>query len=144
VRTRQLLGVAVEPELVAKWRGWYAPTRQAFRTDLLAPDVAAIVPANEADPIEEWRDTFFMYGGTWTWLDEAEFGSLPRKAQRGLQAVRRKVIRPKPLPVWESELARSGDQPMFDWIQAGVRWRRQRRADPGRPRTLPSLAGRAH
>lgn len=72
-----------------------------------------------------------MYCGTWTWLSEQEFNSLRPGLRRSLLAVRRRTVRPKSMPAWPSELAGSGDQLMFSWIESGV-------ARPSRHRDVPS------
>jgi hypothetical protein len=116
----QVLGVGVDEALVKRWRTWFAPSIQPFRTDLLPPEVAAAVPTREAEPTPEWQDTFFMYSGTWTWLSEEEFNSLRPSLRRSLLAVRRRTVRPKSMPAWPSELAGSGDELMFRWIASGT------------------------
>jgi len=103
----EVLGVGVNEALVRRWRTWFAPSVQPFRTDLLPPEVAAAVPAREAKPTPEWEDTFFMYSGTWTWLSEQEFNSLCPTLRRSLLTVRRRTVRPKSMPAWASELASS-------------------------------------
>jgi hypothetical protein len=124
----EVLGISVGSELVDRWRVWFAPPTQPFRTDELPPEIVAAIPDNRAEPTSEWRDTFFMYGGgTWTWLDEEAFGSLPSRCRRALLAARRKSVRPKKcVPVWPSELARSGDDLMFEWVASAVRPSRHR------------------
>ena len=72
----EVLGIPVRSRILRRWREWFAPETQPFRTDLLSSEVAAAVPDNPSEPTEEWRDTFFMYGGTWTWLDEDAFLAL--------------------------------------------------------------------
>lgn len=119
--SRQVLGIDLDDALITRWREWYAPERQAFRTDLLDPEIAATVPHTELEPTEEWVDTFFIYSGTWTWLDEAEFGALPAPTRRAMQAVRRRVMYPKRLPVWRSKLDRFGDGPLLAWVASGAR-----------------------
>lgn len=64
--TTEVLGIGVDELLVERWRGWFAPSVQPFRTDVLPDRVAAGIPMKSAEPTPEWRDTFFMYGGTWT------------------------------------------------------------------------------
>lgn len=117
----QVLGIGVDELLIERWRGWFAPPVQPFRTDLLPPRVAAGVPMHSVEPTPEWRDTFFMYGGTWSWLSEAQFNELRSSHRRSLLAVRRRTVRPKSMPAWPSELARSGDDLMFQWVASSVR-----------------------
>jgi hypothetical protein len=129
--TAEVLGIGVDERLVERWRGWFAPPVQPFRTDMLPPQVAAAVPIRPAEPSPEWRDTFFMYGGTWTWLSEAEFTALRPGHQRSLLAVRRRNVRPKSMPVWPSELARTGDHLLFRWVESSVRSSRHGMVEPG-------------
>lgn len=119
--TAQVLGVEVDEALIERWRDWFAPSTQPFRIDTLPPEVTAAVPMRKREPTSEWQDTFFMYGGTWTWLNEDEFNALRPGLRRSLLAVRRRTGRPKSMPVWPSELARSGDQALFAWVASSVR-----------------------
>lgn len=152
----EVLGIGVDEPLVKRWRDWFSPTVQPFRTDLLPPDVAAAVPAIERRPTPEWADRYSMYGGTWTWLSEDEFTKLRPSVRRSLLAVRRRTVRPKSMPAWPSELARSGDELIYNWIESGtVRpsrhrevsgmvWRRAQAILPHAERlagTFPSAAG---
>lgn len=116
----EVLGIGVEEALVERWRTWFAPPLQPFRTDLLPPEVAAAVPARQVAPTPEWEDTFATYSGTWTWLSEEEFNALRPSLRRSLLAVRRRTGRPKLMPAWPSELAGSGDELMFRWIESGT------------------------
>ncbi|MFC7624082.1 hypothetical protein [Microlunatus sp. GCM10028923] len=119
---REVLGIAVDDALVRRWRDWFAPARQAFPLDLADPKVAGDLPVQKGEPTAEWRDTFFLYGGSWTWFDETEFAALPGRSRRALLAARRRTMRPKSARLlWPTELAREGDEPMFRWIEAGVR-----------------------
>jgi hypothetical protein len=116
----EVLGIGVDEARIDRWRDWFAPSVQLFRTDILRPQVAAAVPIRQVEPTPEWTDTFFMYGGTWTWLCEEEFDSLRPSLRRSLLAARRRTVRPKLMPVWPSELARSGDDLMFRWVASGA------------------------
>jgi len=127
----EVLGVGVDEALVTQWRGWFAPPVQPFRTDLLAPEIAAEVPIGEAKPTPEWEDTYSMYSGTWTWVSEEEFHSLRPSLRRSLLAVRRRTSRPKSMPAWPSELASFGDELMFRWIESGT-------VRPSQHRDVPS------
>lgn len=122
----EVLGIPVRSRLLRRWREWFAPPSQPFRTDLLSPVVSAAIPDYRAEPTDEWRDTFFMYAGTWTWLDEAAFMALRPSHRRALLAVRRRIVRPKRMPVWPSDLERAGDQLMLSWVASGVRSSRHR------------------
>lgn len=117
----EVLGIEVDDDLLRRWRSWYSPERQPFRVDGLAPGVAAQVPVHNRSPSAEWRDTFFLYHGTWTWLTEEEFKTLPFTARRSLHARRRASMRPKPSPVWPSALSRDGDAALLAWVESGVR-----------------------
>lgn len=116
----EVFGIGVDETLIERWRNWFAPSVQPFRTDVLPPQVAAAVPMRQAEPTPEWTDTFFMYSGSWTWLCEEEFNSLRPSLRRSLLAARRRTVRPKLMPVWPSELARSGDDLMFRWVASGA------------------------
>lgn len=128
----QVLGVSVAGRLLSRWRGWFAPPEQPFRTDLLSSEMHLAIPHREMEPTSEWRDTFFMYTGTWTWLSEAEFTDLRPGQRKTLLAVRRKTVRPKSMPVWPSELAAAGDKLMLDWIASGAVRPSRHRAVAGR------------
>ena len=126
----QVLAISVSGQLISRWRDWFAPPEQPFRTDLLSPDLRAAIPQRDKEPTAEWRDTYCMYAGTWTWLTEAEFMDLRPGQRRSLLAVRRRTVRPKPVPLWPSELATAGDRLMFDWIATGA-------VRPSRHRDVP-------
>ncbi len=128
----EVLGVPVGSSLVSTWHGWFAPPVQPFPIQLLSPGVAADIPDHRVEPTAEWVDTFFMYAGTWTWLDESAFLSLAPSRRRSLLAARRKSTRPKKvISVWPTELDAAGDQLMFDWISSSVRPSRHLSVDPG-------------
>lgn len=116
----EVLNIPVPSELVDRWRGWFAPLAQPFRTDLMTPELALALPDRQLEPTPEWMDTYFMYGGTWTWLTESDFFALRPGQRRALMALRRRTVRPKFVPVWPSELAAGGDRLMFDWVASGV------------------------
>lgn len=119
---QQVLGVPVDDELVSDWRGWFAPPVQPFPVHLLHSDLAVDLPSRRVEPTPEWVDTYFMYGGSWTWLDEPAFLDLAPGRRRSLLAARRRSTRPKQvLSVWPSELEAAGDQVMFRWIGSNVR-----------------------
>ena len=90
------------------------------RLDSLDPDVLDQLPeAPQGRHItDEHRDTFFMYGGTWVWLNESQFRALPTQTQRALIAERRRTSRPKPSPSWPSQLTQHD---LVRWVEAGVR-----------------------
>lgn len=120
VPSAKVLGIDVGEDLVDRWRAWFAPPIQPFRTDILQPQVVAALPIRQVEPTPEWTDTFFIYGGTWTWLGEEEFEAFRPSLRRSLLAARRRSVRPKLMPVWPSELARAGDDLMFRWIASGA------------------------
>lgn len=127
----EVLGVPVHSDLVSTWRGWFAPPVQPFPIHLLRPDVAADIPDHHMEPTAEWIDTFFMYAGNWSWLDEVAFLELAPGHRRSLLAARRKSTRPKKvISVWPTELDAAGDQLMFDWISSSVRSSRHRSVGP--------------
>lgn len=137
VMSAEVLGIGVDESLIDRWRDWFAPSVQPFRTDVLPPQVAAAVPIRQVEPTPEWTDTFFMYSGTWTWLCEEEFDSLRPSLRRSLLAARRRTVHPKLMPVWPSELARPGDDLMFRWVASGA-------VRPSRHRDVPGgVWGRA-
>lgn len=119
--TRTVLGIPVDDQLIERWRGWYAPRFQPFRVDLLDDRLAAHVPARATAGSAEWRDTFFMYAGEWTWLEEEELRALAPEVRRALMDVRRRGTGSKPSPVWPSVLRERGDDPLLRWVEAGVR-----------------------
>jgi len=127
-----VLEISVPAPLCRRWRGWFCPDLQPFRTDLLRPEVASALPDRHVDRTAEWEDTFFMYAGEWTWLSEAEFLALRPSHRRALLAVRRKTVRPKLMPVWPSELATAGDELMFEWVASGQVRPSRHNAVPGR------------
>lgn len=139
---REVLGIEVGDDLLSRWHGWYAPQRQPFRVDELSPQLAAQVPLREGTATAEWRDTFFLYRGTWTRLTDDEFEALPLAVRRALQKRRRAGLRPKPSPRWPSTLAQGGDDPLLHWVEAGAApsehaqvseaiWKRARQILPG-------------
>lgn len=97
----------------------------------MSPEVAAAIPERQVQATAEWVDTFFMYGGTWTWMNEAEFSALRPSHRRALLAIRRRTVRPKLMPVWPSQLAVAGDEVMLRWIASGA-------VRPSRHRAVPA------
>jgi hypothetical protein len=152
---RKVLGIPVDDQLIERWRGWYSPQYQPFRVDLLEEQLAASVPTRALTETPEWRDTFFMYAGEWTWLAEEEFRALGPETRWALMDIRRRGSGTKPSPVWPSELRKRGDGPLIRWIEAGVRpsrhmdvpddvWENARRRLPGATElsgTYPSGSG---
>ncbi len=149
---RTVLGIPVDDELMARWRGWYSPPYQPFRVDPLEKRFAALVPSRALAESPEWCDTFAKwYGGDWTWLAEEEFRALDPEVRRALMDIRRRGPGSKPSPVWPSELRRRGDAPLIRWVEAGVRpsrhtevpgdvWERARDSLPGADRLAGTYA----
>lgn len=126
----EVLGIPVEQRLLERWRGWYAPERQPFPIEGLAPEAVARLPRGSVEASDEERDTFFLYGGRHVWLSEEEFDRLPREAARELRRSRRAGMRPKPDPVWPSQLRADGDDALLAWVDAGCRPSRHREVPP--------------
>lgn len=118
--TAGVLGIDVPDSLLDQWRGWYAPAVQPFPIERLDDGERALLPQRMLRPTPEVRDTFFLYRGPWAWLDEGEFRALPSGLRRRLLSARRQAMRPKPSPVWPSELAEAGDAPLWRWVEAGT------------------------
>lgn len=117
---REVLCIEVDDDLRERWRTWFSPARQPFRVDGLPQHLTAQIPRRTTEATAEWRDTFFLYRGSWTWLTEGEFDDLPSDARRALRSRRRADMRPKPDPVWPSRLAQDGDAALLRWVGAGV------------------------
>lgn len=117
---REVLGIEVDDDLLARWRTWYAPERQPFRVDDLPSQLAEQVPRVEGTATPEWRDTFFLYRGAWTWLTEDEVETLPFAVRRALRHSRRAGMGPKPSRMWHSAFASDGDDPLLRWVEAGA------------------------
>lgn len=117
----RILGITVPAALVTAWTGWFCPPLQPFPVDGLPESLIAQLPARSVTPTPEARDTFFLYRGSWRWLDEQEFDGLPREAQRLLRRARRLATRPKPPVPWPSSLEDGNLGPLLTWIEAGCR-----------------------
>lgn len=140
----EVLGIEVPASLVRRWRGWFAPEHQPFRTDRLVADRPL---GRELDPSPEVRDTFHVYGGTWVWLEESDFVELSLGVRRAL-LLRREAIghvgrlatstrravesgRTDSRVVWWPSLVRVvGDGPVFSYVEEGVRPSRHREVSP--------------
>ncbi|MGD8150411.1 hypothetical protein [Ornithinimicrobium sp. Y1694] len=126
----EVLGIPVAEELLARWRDWWAPERQPFPVGDLPADQLAALPEGTADPGEsdppsgvitdEVRDSFFVYGGTWRWLTQAQFGALPSELRRSLIAARRRWSRTKPAPPWPTHLRAGDEDRLLRWVAAGA------------------------
>lgn len=137
------LAIDVPKQLLVSWREWFAPRLQPFRIDVLPDDVLGHVPRRAHVATDEHRDTFFLYGGEWTWLEESEFVALPRSVRRALLASRRRLMRPKPSPPWPSALAAKGDAPLLSWVEAGTRPSRHDEVDASTWRSCEDALPRA-
>lgn len=95
----------------------------------------------------EVRDTFHMYGGNWTWLEESEFVQLSLKVRRALLFQRAATGRLEQLPNyardfawcqrtdsrfvwWPSLLRRVGDRPLLTYVENGLPRSRHREVTP--------------
>lgn len=130
------LGIDVPPDLLARWREWFAPRRQPFNTTRLGGDAAGI--GQPAEPTLSLRDTFHVYGDeNWTWLEEPEFTALDLTTKRALLRGRAATGRLRQLPGderalvgrcavdsrvvwWPALLRRVGDQPLLDYAENGL------------------------
>ena len=87
----EVLGIPVEKSLLEQWRRWYSPALQPFPVDALPAGERSLLPSREVRPSAEVRDTFFLYRGTWAWLEEHEFHALPSELRQRLLAARRRA-----------------------------------------------------
>lgn len=118
---QRVLGIDVPDSLVSAWEEWFSPSVQPFPIDGLEESLVAQLPSRSVTPTAEVRDTFFLYSGSWRWLDEQEFDALPHAARRALLSARRRSTRPKPTVPWPSRLAGGGLAPLLAWVAAGCR-----------------------
>lgn len=153
-----VLGIAVPDSLLTRWREWFAPQHQPFRTDRLVDDTPR---GHEIEPSPEVRDTFHMYGGTWVWLEESEFTPLSLEVRRALLLHRKAIAHLSRLTAstrrivgsvrtdsrvvwWPSLLRAAGDGPILSYVEEGVRPSRHREVDPTTwsacHRVLPGVA----
>jgi hypothetical protein len=140
----EVLGIAVPDRLLEQWRGWFAPQYQPFRADRLVADP---LRGHEVELGPEVRDTFHLYGGTWVWLEEAEFTPLSLEVRRALLFHREAIGHVGRLPTsarravdsgrtdsrvvwWPSLLRVVGDGPVLSYVEEGVRPSRHREVDP--------------
>ncbi|HET7015411.1 MAG TPA: hypothetical protein VFI65_15950 [Streptosporangiaceae bacterium] len=87
----QVLGIAVDAELLDRWRGWLMPEVQPF---LVPPDVAgaAGLASDSGRLSPELRDSFWLYGigdRAVCWLARAESRRLPPEVRRCQPAAHR-------------------------------------------------------
>ena len=134
----KVLEVDVSAGLLERWRGWFAPEVQPFRTTTLAGRLAAEVPTQRNhEPSDEVRDTFFLYAGVPIWLTESEFVGLSIQVRRALLAGREATGRARQLSDsvvaqvgwartdsrivwWPSLLHKVGDEPLIFHVEEGV------------------------
>lgn len=127
------LGIEVPPDLLERWRKWFAPRLQPFNTSDLRGDAAGL--GRPAEPTLSLRDTFHVYSDeNWTWLEEPEFTNLDRTTKRALLRGRAATGRMNQLPHgdrarakthavdsrivwWPALLRRIGDRPLLDYAE---------------------------
>jgi hypothetical protein len=130
------LGIDVPPDLLDRWRTWFAPHLQPFNTTHLGRDAAGL--GRPAEPTLSLRDTFHVYGdGNWTWLEEPEFTALDLGTKRALlrdraatgrvsqlldedRAIAKTVAVDSRIVWWPDTLRRAGDQPLLDYVENGL------------------------
>lgn len=135
-RVTAALGIDVPPDLLARWREWFAPQLQPFNTSHLGEDAAGL--GQPAEPTLSLRDTFHIYSDeNWTWLEEPEFTALDLTTKRALLRGRAATGRLSQLPDgdhpvaqtsavdsrvvwWPDTLRRVGDQPLLDYAESGL------------------------
>lgn len=147
-----VLGIPVPAELVERWRDWFAPEVQPFPVG--DPELGD--RGRKISPSDEVRDTFWMYGGRWIWLDEQEFSELPFAVRSALLRERQATGRLRELTEsvrqlvdhvrigtrvvwWPSVLHSVGDQPVLDYVDEGVRPSRHREVTNATWRRTESL-----
>lgn len=127
------LGIRVPSDLLDRWREWFAPHLQPFRTTRLGADAAEI--GRPEEPTLEVRDTFHVYSDDdWTWLEEAEFAGLSLATRRALLYGRAATGRLRDVPdrahgiaeahrtdsriIWWPSLLRCiGDRPLLKYVE---------------------------
>lgn len=108
------LGIDVSEELMAMWRGWFAPGVQPFDTSSLTAHERDLLPGAPADSIQpELRDTFMVYSRGWQMLDREQFEGLPRSVRRDLTGRRPRGWR---TVWWPNDLAAAGDGPVLRYV----------------------------
>lgn len=121
--------------MLDRWRESFAPQVQPFRTDRLGSDTSGI--GHHMEPTLDVRDTFHVYGGNWTWLEESEFVELSGRVKRALLYHRAATGRLHQVPGharglidsqctdsrivwWPSLLRRVGDRPLLSYVENGL------------------------
>lgn len=127
------LGIKVPSELLDRWRQSFAPRFQPFRSNRLDSNT----PGRPMEPTLDLRDTFHVYSGDWTWLEESEFVDLSLKVRRALLFRRVALGRLDQVPAhawaladsqrtdsrivwWPSLLRRVGDRPLLRYVENGL------------------------
>lgn len=86
----RILNIDVDEQRLEQWAGWFSPAEQPFLVD---DELAAVVGGTERELSDEVRDTFCLYGTEpglrHVWLDEEEFGALPRLTRAALVRAQR-------------------------------------------------------
>lgn len=111
----RILNIDVPDDLLAKWRQWYAPGCQVFRSHQLSDAAKAALTsvAPQSLPLEI-RDTFGAYGDGWGRIDEVDFWALSQDVRAELLATHE--VDEVGLFRWPSELAREGDAPLIAYV----------------------------
>lgn len=117
---RTVLGIDVDDELLALWRGWFAPGVQTFDVSSLPEDVRRQVPAGGSTIPLETLDTFMTYGRDVVALDRPTFDTLPREVRRALLGTWSKD-RGTHRVWWPETLADKGDEPVVRYVERGCR-----------------------
>lgn len=115
----RVLGIPAHSSLVVKWLDWFTPPLQPFPTESLSASLTEDLPERTVEPSPEHRDTFFLYSGSWRWLYEHEFKSLPRRAQLTLMSARSRATSPKPPVPWPSAADGESLPQLVTWIEKG-------------------------
>ena len=130
-----VLGIAIPPDLLARWRKAFSPVLQPFRTARLGADHTEL--GRQHEPTLDVCDTFHVYGDGWTWLEESEFNDLSLGVRRTLLFDRPATGRMRDVPVrarglaaahrtdsrvvwWPSLLEQVGDHPVLDYVDHGL------------------------
>lgn len=142
------LGIEVPPDLLGRWREWFAPQLQPFNTSHLGEDVAGL--GRSAEATLSLRDTFHVYSDEdWTWLEQPEFTALDLPTKRALlrdraatgrvsqlfdgdRALAKTIAVDSRIVWWPETLRQVGDQPLLDYAEDGL--------PPSRHREVTSAA----
>lgn len=117
---RTVLGIDVDDDLLALWRGWFCPPSQLFRAENLSQATLDAVEHVELNAIPlEIRDTFDAYAGAWVQLDEPTFRVLPAALREELLATR-DAEGEHGMFRWPSEMEAESDGALIDFLYDGV------------------------